>query len=177
MVALRARLARALGMHASRIVIAVSLLELLVHTATAEATTLVLMRTAVLARAADRAVLGRVIATEARWSGRRIVTRVQLRPEARDVQDLWFEHAGGTVDGLTMRVIGMPEFRPGDRAVVLLAERAGALHLVGLGEGKLDVAERDGQTVVHMRVRDGGPREPVPLTEAHAALRRATLRP
>ena len=165
-------------MRALRILIALHLLELAVHTATAEATTLVVMRTAAIARSADRAVVGRVIAIEARWIGHRIVTRVRLRPDgAGPCGELWFEHGGGTVDGVTMRVIGMPAFRPGERALVLLASRAGNLHLVGLAEGKLAVVERDGREVVYLRMRDGGPLEAVPVAEAHASLRLAALQP
>ena len=170
-------------MRALRILVALHLLELPVHTATAEATTLVHMRTAAIASSADRVVLGRVIATQARWAGHRIVTRVQLRPDSAaggavgGEADIWFEHAGGTVDGLTMRVIGMPELVPGEHAIVLLAARSDGMHLLGLGEGKLSVVERDGQPVVYLRLRTDGPLEAVPVAQAHALLRRAAVRP
>jgi hypothetical protein len=163
-------------MRALRILLALHLLELPVHTSTADATTLLHMRTSAIASSADRVVLGRVIATVAHWTGHRIVTRVRLRPDGGDA-DVWFEHAGGTVDGLTMRVIGMPEFSPGERTLVLLAARGDGMHLVGLGDGKLPVVERDGQPVVYLRMRSDGPLEAVPVAQAHALLRRATVRP
>jgi hypothetical protein len=167
-------------MRALQILLALHLLELPVHTTTAEATTLVHMRTTAIASSADRVVLGRVIATQARWVGHRIVTRVQLRPDAYAAggeADMWFEHAGGTVDGLTMHVIGMPDFTPGEHALVLLAARSDGMHLLGLGEGKLPVVERDGQPVVYLRMRSDGPLEAVPVAQAHALLRRAAVRP
>ncbi len=157
-----------------RILIALGLLEAGIAASTAHATSLVLMKTESIARASDQVVDGRVIATEARWDGRRIVTRVRLRPTSR-APDLWFEHAGGTVDGVTMEVLGMPQFRPGERALVLLAHRAGRLRLVGLSEGKLAIVESGGRDVVYLRRQDDGPLAPVSLAEARALLSAAIV--
>lgn len=162
-------------MTALRLLVALHVLELAVGAATAGATTLVALRTEAIAGGADRAVLGRVIASEARWVGRRIVTRVLLRPDG-SAADLWFQHAGGTVDGVTMLVVGMPAFRPGERALVLLARRAGGLRLVGLSAGKLAVIERGGRPAVLMRLVDGGPLEPLAVADAQAVLAHAIER-
>jgi hypothetical protein len=155
-------------MRVMRVLLALGLLELGAP-ATTEATTLVLMKTEAIAAASDQLVAGRVIATEARWDRSRIVTRVRLRADSGGA-DVWFEHPGGTVDGLTMRVLGMPEFRLGERTMVLLARRLGRLRLVGLSEGKLAIVERGGREVVFLRLHDDGPLEPVALDDARALL-------
>jgi hypothetical protein len=152
-------------MRVMRTLLALSLLEVGQPTPEAHATTLVLVKTESIARAADRVVHGVVIATEARWQRGRIVTRVRMRP-ADGAPDLWFEHPGGTVEDVTMKVLGMPDFRPGERTVVLLKQRAGQLRLVGLSEGKLAVVSRAGRDVVYVRLRDNGPLEPVELDDA-----------
>lgn len=157
-----------------RILIALSLLELGHPVSTAHATTLVLVKTESIARAADRVVHGRVLATESRWERGRIMTRVRLLPDDGS-SALWFEHAGGSIEGVTMHVLGMPEFRPGERVLVLLARRADRLRLVGLSEGKLAVVERSGRDVVYLRLRDDGPLEPMALPDASARLAAASV--
>src|SRR5205085_1781808 len=128
-------------MRVMRILLALGVLELGTP-ALADATTLVLKKTETLAAASDQVASGQVVAFESRWDRGRIVTRVRLRPDGGG-PDVWFEHSGGTVAEVTMRVVGMPEFRLGERAVVLLARRSGRLRLVGLSEGKLAIVERD----------------------------------
>lgn len=149
-------------MRVMRVLLTLSLLELGIPASIASATTLVLVKTESIARAADRVAYGRVIATETRWDRGRIVTRVRLRPQTGGT-DLWFELPGGTVDGVTMQVIGMPEFRLGERTLVILARRSGRLRLVGLSEGKLAIVERGGREVVYLRLRDDGPLEAMAL--------------
>lgn len=152
-------------MRVMRILLALSLLETVTPSTIAGATTLRLIPTDEIARAADRAVAGQVIATESRWDGRRIVTRVVLRAEDGS-GDLAFELPGGTVDDVTMQVLGMPTFAPGERALVLLAERGGRLRLVGLADGKLPIVRHRGRDVVYLRRIAGGGKKPVALADA-----------
>jgi hypothetical protein len=156
-------------MRVMRTLLALSLLEVGQPMPDANATTLVLIKTESIARAADRVVHGAVIATESRWDRDRIVTRVRLRPASGE-PDVWFEHPGGTVGDVTMKVLGMPEFRPGEHALVFLAARHGRLRLVGLSEGKLSIVARDGHDVVYVRLRDNGPLEPMALDQVLARL-------
>jgi hypothetical protein len=172
--ALRAPLARDTAMRAMRILLALSLLEVVTPRSIASATTLRLIPTEAIARVADRAVAGQVVATEASWQGRRIVTRVALRPDDGS-GDLWFELPGGTVGDITMQVLGMPAFRPGERALVLLVQREGRLRLVGLADGKLPIVRHRGRDVVYLRRIENGGRKPVPVADAVQLLERARL--
>lgn len=166
------RLAVVAGMRVMRIFVALSVLELSAVVPRAAATTFLHLPTERIARAADRIVVGLVVATEARWEGKRIATRVWMRPDGASAA-VAFDVAGGTLDGVTMQVIGMPGFAPGERAVVMLARRGGGLRLVGLSDGKLPIAREDGDEVVRLRLRVDGPLEAVPVREALERLVRA----
>lgn len=96
-----------------------------------------------LTRAADQVVVAEVLSSTSAWDGerRRIVTTVEL-----NVAEAWkgavpgdgrlrIVQPGGTVDGVEMRVHGIPAFSAGERAVVFL--RGGkASTIVGLAQGK-----------------------------------------
>lgn len=135
----------------------------------AHATTFIEVSTVELARRADRVEVGQVMATEARWSGARIITRVALRPDGAGAPLVWFEHAGGTVDGITMQVIGMPRFALGERVVVLLRQHRDRLHLIGLADGKLAIELVDGRE--HVRVRTARAPRPIALMPVADAVR------
>jgi hypothetical protein len=133
----------------------------------AHATTFIELPTVELARSAHQIAVGRVLATESRWVGSRIVTRVALRADDAAVPVVWFEHTGGSVDGITMEVIGMPRFAPGERVVVLLRRQRERLRLIGLGEGKLAIEVIDGRELVRLRAgRAAAIATAVPLADA-----------
>ena len=162
-------------MHALRIFIALSLFDVIDDRSLVQATTIVLLRSETVASAADQVAFGTVVATESRWRDGRIVTRVRLRG-ADPAADTWFEHPGGTVDGVSMQVVGMPSFRPGEEVVVLLAARGGRLRLIGLSEGKLAVVRRDGRGELYLRLTDDGPLTALPVDDGVTRLRRAAAR-
>lgn len=161
-------------MQALRIFIALSLFEVIDDRSLAQATTIMVLRSETVASAADQVAYGTVVATESRWRDGRIVTRVRLRGD--HAADTWFEHPGGTVDGVSMQVVGMPSFRPGEEVVVLLAARGGRLRLIGLSEGKLAVVRRDGRGEVYLRLSDDGPLTALPVDDGVTRLRRAAAR-
>lgn len=139
--------------------------------------------------AADRIVVGEVLAVTSRWSSRRerILSNIEVQ-----VSESWkgampgdgrltIVQPGGSADGIEMIVHGMPLFTPGERAVLFLREvRPGALALVGLGQGRrpltFDAAKRlwmvgggDRQAAVVREPRGSltpaAPVAPVPLIE------------
>ena len=153
----------------SHIMIALGVLNGLAP-AVSHATTFIDVSTETVARSSDRVVVGSVVAIETRWAGARIVTRVAMRPDA-GAAVVWFEHPGGTVDDITMQVIGMPTFTPGERALVLLRWRRDRLRLVGLAQGKLAIVRAAGRDVVEVRRGPHGERlELVPVVEAYLEL-------
>ncbi|MEZ4471765.1 MAG: hypothetical protein R3F60_13390 [bacterium] len=97
-----------------------------------------------LAELADAIIVGRVIDTEARFEGTRIVTRARVQLDACLKGDpgsvVVVETLGGEVDGLGQVVSGMARFKAGEQ-VALFLERHGAdaWRTVGLAQGKLTV--------------------------------------
>ena len=91
--------------------------------------------------------------------GRAIKTYVTFK-----VEDVWkgavggvtqLEFLGGTIDGTTMEVIGMPTFRDGQRSVLFVhGEVRMASPLVGFWHGRLRV-EKDPSGVDRVRTYDG----------------------
>jgi hypothetical protein len=140
---------------------------------TASSTTIVVTSAIALARDADTIVVGTVVSIHARWERRRIVSDVDIRVErsvkgqavAADVVRI--RVPGGTVAGVAMRVLGAPQFATGERALLLLARRGNANHLVGLADGKLTIRRgAGGSEWVDMRFdRERAPRE-MPLDAA-----------
>jgi len=93
---------------------------------------------------ADRVVVAEVLDVRSSWDERReqIRSRVDLR-----IVEAWkggmpadyrisVEETGGTVDGITMRVIGAPRFVRGERSVLFLRGPAAAARVVGMAQGK-----------------------------------------
>jgi hypothetical protein len=91
---------------------------------------------------AERVVVAQVLSVSARWDSqhRTIYSTVELA-----VAEIWkgalpgrltIIQVGGEVDGITMRVHGLPDFTAGERAVLFLQGPAASSQLVGLGQGK-----------------------------------------
>ena len=86
---------------------------------------------------AERVVVARARSVNARWQqnshgDRLIVSRVMLQVEetlkGSAEQTLVMDVAGGTLDGVTLRVSGLPLMTAGDRAVFFLDDIDPALH-------------------------------------------------
>jgi hypothetical protein len=94
---------------------------------------------------AQLVVLGRVERTGTRWQNGRIVTDAVVRVEqgikGGPNETIHIMQPGGRVGNLAMRVIGAAEFRPGDRAIFFLVAVRDAYHVVGMANGKLDLAQ------------------------------------
>ncbi|HZP40021.1 MAG TPA: matrixin family metalloprotease [Candidatus Binatia bacterium] len=141
----------------------------LVPSAPLGATTVVGTADRALVAASDAAVVGRVVAIEAR--GRRLETLVALAVEealrGRDVPSLlWVRLPGGRRGGRMRVVEGAPVVRVGDRVLVLLRRgRRGALEPSGLGLGWYRL---DGARAVRTLAGDEGRRRAVPLASLRA---------
>ena len=106
--------------------------------------------------------VGEAVAERAVWvstrQGRAIRTAVTFK-----VEDVWkgtagavtqLEFLGGTIDGITMEVAGMPTFTRGQRSVLFVAPRRQVSPLVGFMHGRFRV-ERDHAGVDRVRTHDG----------------------
>lgn len=107
--------------------------------------------------------VGEVMDVRSDWfaaaRGRAIVTRVTFR-----VEDVWkgtsgvvtqLEFLGGTVGETTMRVVGMPAFREGQRSVLFVSSEGRTISpLVGFWHGRMRV-ERDSHGVDRVLAHDG----------------------
>jgi hypothetical protein len=111
---------------------------------------------------ANSVFVGEVMAVRSRWitspRGRAIMTDVTFR-----VEDVWkgtvgavtmLEFMGGTVDGMTMEVVGMPQFEVGQRNVLFVSGERSVSPLVGFMYGRMKV-ERDFYGVDRVRTHDG----------------------
>jgi hypothetical protein len=91
---------------------------------------------------AERVVVAEVLSVSPRWDTdhRSIYSTIELAVAERWKGDaaarLTIVQLGGEVDGVTMRVHGLPSFTVGERAVLFLQGAPGAAQLVGLGQGK-----------------------------------------
>jgi hypothetical protein len=86
---------------------------------------------------------------------------------------LTIQAPGGVVDGIGMKVMGAPEFRPGERALLFLASEGPVHKVVGMAAGKLDVT-RDADGVERVRwARPGTGAAQVPVDEVMTQLRSA----
>jgi hypothetical protein len=147
-----------------------------------------------LAGAADAAVLARVVECRSAWDpGRsRIYTSIRLAileqwtgaPLGGEVR---LTQLGGTVDGVTLAVPGLPRHAPGSEVVLFLRRtRLGNLHVAGLAEGVFhvrrdrgpggDTVERDGASWDTRGDPARGPAERMSLAGLRA-LARAHARP
>lgn len=122
----------------------------------ARATTVVAKRFADLCAEADLVFAGNVTAVESGWrdgSKQAIETRVSfgsitwLRGGPRPTLTLRF--AGGSADGLTEEVAGMPRFAVGDRVVLFARDGDFVSPIVGFHQGVFRVVEgANGPTVI-----------------------------
>jgi len=115
-----------------------------------------------LVSSANTIFVGEVMNVQSAWvstrQGRAIKTYVTFR-----VEDVWkgsvgavtqLEFLGGTVDGTTMEVVGMPTFRDGQRGVLFVSGERAVSPLVGFWHGRLRI-ERDHTGVDRVRTHDG----------------------
>jgi hypothetical protein len=100
-----------------------------------------------LVKRADQISVVDVVSVKAGWNEDhdRIVTTVDLavvdcwKGSATPASHLQVVQPGGSADGLTMRVDGLPRFSPGERALVFLRfprETPGRASVVGMAQGK-----------------------------------------
>jgi hypothetical protein len=136
-----------------------------------------------LTRRADSVITGSVTEVRSQWEGGRIVSRATvqvhstLKGDTASTAEVRF--AGGTVDGIGMRVSSAPLIRKGDRSVLFLSRGVKdptTFHVVGGTAGKLDVFEDDSGrsrvVVVH-----GQRGEAVALEDFEASVSRAAREP
>jgi hypothetical protein len=105
---------------------------------------------------AERISLARVVSQTARFTADRnaiftevtLVVEQPLKGGGKAGDRVVVRREGGEVEGIGMRVVGAASFTPGEQVLVFLERRAGALWTVGMAQGKLHVAERDGARVV-----------------------------
>lgn len=97
--------------------------------------------------AADRVLIGEILSVDSAWDSGRVTIRTTIQV---NVADMWkgdlprtrtitIVQPGGIVGDVEMRVIGMPKFAAGERAVLFLrgdTAVATPLSVVGLGQGK-----------------------------------------
>jgi hypothetical protein len=151
---------------------------LLGWTTSADSTTYVLTDGQRLLSASDVVVLGTVEHTESMWRGKRIVTRAVVRVDdlakGATAERIEVLAPGGTVDGVRMRVIGVPQLRVGDQSVLFLRGALSAYRVVGLSQGKLDVFRDDDGTPLVRWIPPGETRlRTQPLEKALRSLRAA----
>lgn len=79
-------------------------------------------------------VTGVVRAVKPLWEGKRILSHVTLETATGELTT--FVVPGGSIDGIAMRVSGMPAFSVGEHARVTLRPIANVRHFVGLEAGK-----------------------------------------
>ncbi len=106
---------------------------------------------------ADHVLVGRVVAQESHYDEHgRIVTDVEMMVEQSEKGDampgatVLVRRHGGVVNGIGMRIEGEPSFEEGERTL-LFAKKVGSaavLRAVGLSQGVLRIAERDGDSWV-----------------------------
>ena len=139
-----------------------SLICTLLTAAAASSTTVIPPSFDALVSGANTVFVGEVMNVRARWQttrqGRVIFTDVTFR-----VEDVWkgaagvvteLEFLGGTIDGRTMEVMGMPTFTVGQRAVLFVSGERAISPLVGFWHGRMRV-ERDPYGVDRVRMNDG----------------------
>ena len=102
-----------------------------------------------LVQRADRIAIVDVVSVESAWDARheRILSTIRLRvaeswkggpgaTPATGGDEVTVVQEGGSVDGLTMTVLGMTKFSPGERALVFLRGSATRAQVVGMAQGK-----------------------------------------
>lgn len=142
--------------------IPLSLICTLLFASAAGSTTVIPPTFEALVGGANTVFVGEVMSVRSRWftsaRGRVIMTDVTFR-----VEDVWkgragavtmLEFMGGTVDGTTMEVVGMPEFSVGQRSVLFVSGERAVSPLVGFMYGRMKI-ERDFAGVDRVRTHDG----------------------
>ena len=112
---------------------------------------------------ADQISVVDVVSTKEAWNAEhdRIVTTIDVA-----VVDCWkgaaapgshvqIVQSGGTVGELTMRIDGMPQFAPGERALLFLRGTAARASVVGMAQGKRPVRRETGRWMVSAPDRGG----------------------
>lgn len=107
---------------------------------------------------ADEVVVGRVLGSNARWEGSRIMTEVQVQVatpilgQSQPGQTLTLQTPGGRVGDLAQVIQGTPSFQEGQEVLLFLERnrRSGALRTVGLAQGKFTLY-RDPQDQLWVR--------------------------
>ena len=146
-----------------RRLLSLSLVCTLLVAGVATATTVIPPSFESLVSTANTIFVGEVMDVRSEWiasrDGRAIVTRVTFK-----VEDVWkgaagattqLEFMGGTVGETTMEVVGMPQFREGQRSVLFVHGDAKSVSpLVGFYHGRLRI-ERDRDGVDRVRTYDG----------------------
>ena len=106
---------------------------------------------------------GEAMDVRARWiataQGRGIMTDVTFK-----VEEVWkgrlggvtqLEFLGGTIDGVTMEVVGMPTFKEGQRSVLFVSDQVRTISpLVSFWHGRMRV-EKDPSGIDRVRTYDG----------------------
>lgn len=146
-----------------RRLIPLSLICTLLMAGVASSTTVIPPTFESLVSSSNSIFVGEVTDVRAEWvttrEGRAIITRVTFK-----VEDVWkgaigamtqLEFLGGTVGTTTMDVVGMPQFREGQRSVLFVSGDANAVSpLVGFYHGRMRV-EKDPYGVDRVRTYDG----------------------
>jgi hypothetical protein len=129
--------------------------------ASAFGTTVVEQDLATLCNEAEIAFVGTVTAVSSRWADaeqRRmetLVTFAQIVPLLGDPgEEITLRFPGGEIDGIREEVAGLPRFRVGDRAVLLIRGDRGVSPIVGFHQGFFPVADGpDGPIVLNVGQR------------------------
>ena len=146
-----------------RRVLSLSVLCTLLMAGVANSTTVIAPTFESLVSSATTIFVGEAVNVRSEWittrDGRAIVTRVTFK-----VEDVWkgaagamteLEFLGGTIGETTMEVVGMPQFREGQRSVLFVSDDAKAVSpLVGFYHGRMRV-EKDAYGVDRVRTYDG----------------------
>lgn len=146
-----------------RRLLSLSLICTLLMAGVASSTTVIPPTFDALVSNANTIFVGEAIDVRSEWiatpQGRAIITKVTFK-----VEDVWkgaagattqLEFLGGTVGEMTMEVVGMPQFREGQRSVLFVTSQARAASpLVGFWHGRMRV-ERDVNGVDRVRTYDG----------------------
>jgi hypothetical protein len=129
----------------------------------AEATTMLRVETADLARRSELVVRGTVQRIDSHWTGdrRRIVTDIVLQVSAvlkgSPAQTVVIEQQGGLVEGIGQRVEGVASFSAGEEVVVFLERRLGDRYLLtGMAQGKFKVERSSDGRAVYVIPEDLG---------------------
>ncbi len=152
----------------------------LAFTGSARATLVLALDLPAMVKRAEQISVVDVVSVKAGWNEDhdRIVTTVDLavvdswKGPAAPASHVQVVQPGGTADGLTMRVQGLPRFSPGERALVFLRfppETPGRASVVGMAQGKRAVRREasSGRWMVSAPERAGA--DYVPATPGAAA--------